>query len=159
MKSMYDRNTTKWMSEELEKVGIKSLHTQSEVDDALKNKKGTSLVVVNSVCGCAAGSARPGVAISLQNDKIPDNLFTVFAGVDVDATKRTREHLKSIPPSSPSVFLFKNGELVFALPRSEIEGRNNVEVSERLVAAYNEHCSRPGPSVPVEDMYRAFGLK
>lgn len=159
MQPLYDPEMARPMWEELENIGVTSLRTAAEVDAALSDKSGSLLVVVNSVCGCAAGSARPGVAISLQNDKIPDRLYTVFAGIDREATERAREYIEGVPPSSPSVALFKDGELVYALPRQEIEGRNNVEVSQRLIDAFNEHCTRSGPSVSSDQMHRAFGLK
>jgi putative YphP/YqiW family bacilliredoxin len=104
---------------------------------------GTALVVVNSVCGCAAGMARPGVRLSLQDGPRPDRLLTVFAGFDVESTRRLRERLGDIPPSSPSMALFKDGELVWFLPRHRIEGRDALAVAADLRAAYAEHCAVP----------------
>src|SRR5687768_13008027 len=115
MQTMYDREAVKPMWEELTKVGVESLTTAEEVEAALGEKKGTVLLIVNSVCGCAAGGARPGAMLSLQNDKIPDRSVTVFAGVDREAVDAARAHLAPIPPSSPFIALFKDGELVHAL--------------------------------------------
>ena len=103
-------------------------------------KKGTTLVVVNSVCGCAAGSARPGAIASLQFDKFPNNLVTVFAGVDKDATNKAREFMVPFPPSSPSIALFKDGQLVHILERHHIEGRTAEEIATNLMSAYEEYC-------------------
>ena len=111
---MYPADLVKPMREDLTRVGFQELHTSSEVDAAME-KKGTTLVVVNSVCGCAAANARPGARISLQNSKIPDNLVTVFAGVDKEATDKARAYMVPFPPSSPCMALFKDGELVHML--------------------------------------------
>src|SRR5690606_31048710 len=108
-----------------------------KVDEAMK-KEGTTLVMVNSVCGCAAGAARPGVLLSLTGDKVPDNLTTVFAGFDLDAVKRVREYLMPFPPSSPAVALFKDGELVHMLERHHIEGHSAQAIAENLKGAYAE---------------------
>ena len=115
------------------------------------------MLVVNSVCGCAAGSCRPGVALSLQHAVIPDRLHTVFAGVDLEATQRAREFLKGIPPSSPSVALFKDGRLVFMLQRTDIEGNQPQSIAQALQKAYDQTCSRRGPSVTPEQFQRTFG--
>jgi putative YphP/YqiW family bacilliredoxin len=106
--------------------------------------------MVNSVCGCAAGSARPGVTKALQNKTIPDHLKTVFAGVDREATERARQYMVGIQPSSPSVALFEDGKLVFMLERRHIERLNDDLVAQTLIDAFEKHCSRPGPSVPKE---------
>jgi putative YphP/YqiW family bacilliredoxin len=137
------------MWEELAHCGVDPLTTSEAVDTALK-AKGTTLVMVNSVCGCAAGSARPGVTRALQHHVIPDHLKTVFAGVDRDATERAREYMVGVPPSSPSVALFKDGELVFMLERRHIERLNDDLVAKTLIEAFEKHCSRQGPSVPKE---------
>ena len=129
------------MRDELTQIGFTELRTADAVDDVMKEKEGTTLVVVNSVCGCAGGIARPGVAIALENEKRPDRLMTVFAGQDKDATARMREFFKDLPPSSPSMFLFKAGELVGALHRHDIEGTSAEHVASRLVAMFNEYCS------------------
>lgn len=136
---MYPPELVKPMREDLTSVGFEELHTTEEVDKAL-DKEGTTLVVVNSVCGCAAANARPGARMSLQNAKRPDNLVTVFAGVDKEATDKAREHMVPFPPSSPSMALFKDGELVHMLERHHIEGRPAELIAENLMDAYNEHC-------------------
>jgi putative YphP/YqiW family bacilliredoxin len=136
---MYPAELVKPMREHLTQVGFEELHT-AEAVDALIEKKGTSLVVVNSVCGCAAANARPGAIMSLQNVKRPENLATVFAGVDKEATDKAREYMIPFPPSSPCVALFKDGELVHMLERHHIEGRPAELIAENLIDAYNEHC-------------------
>lgn len=128
------------MREELLAVGFEELQSPADVDRELGAKSGTALLVVNSVCGCAAGMARPGVRLALQDGPRPDRLLTVFAGYDVDATKRAREVLGDIPPSSPSMALFRDGELVWFLPRHRIEGRDALAVASDLRAAFAEHC-------------------
>ncbi|AXP80469.1 hypothetical protein CJ739_1380 [Mariniflexile rhizosphaerae] len=136
---MYPAELVKPMREDLTKVGFEELHTAEAVDAALA-KEGTTLVVVNSVCGCAAANARPGARMSLQNTKRPDHIVTVFAGVDKEAVDAARGHMVPFPPSSPSMALFKNGELVHMLERHHIEGRPAELISENLIDAYNEYC-------------------
>ena len=136
---MYPAELVKPMREDLTKVGFEELHTAEAVDAAIA-KEGTTLVVVNSVCGCAAANARPGARMSLQNAKKPDHIVTVFAGVDRDAVDAARGHMVPFPPSSPSMALFKDGELVHMLERHHIEGRPAELIAENLVDAYNEHC-------------------
>ena len=136
---MYPAELVKPMREDLTKVGFEELHTPDEVDAALA-KEGTTLIVVNSVCGCAAANARPGARMSLQNAKRPDHIVTVFAGVDFDAVTRARELMIPFPPSSPSMALFKDGELVHMLERHHIEGRPAELIAENLIDAYNEYC-------------------
>ncbi len=136
---MYPAELVKPMREDLTKVGFSELHTANEVNEALK-KEGTTLVVVNSVCGCAAANARPGASMSLANNKKPDNLVTVFAGVDREAVEAARAQMVPFPPSSPSMALFKNGELVHMLERHHIEGRPAQMIAENLKNAYNEYC-------------------
>lgn len=136
---MYPADLVKPMREDLTRVGFQELHTIAEVDAAME-KKGTTLVVVNSVCGCAAANARPGARISLQNSKTPDNLVTVFAGVDKEATDKARAYMVPFPPSSPCMALFKDGELVHMLERHHIEGRPAEMIAENLTSAYNEFC-------------------
>lgn len=138
------------MREELTYVGIKELKTPDEVDTAFTGSKGTALLVVNSVCGCAAGNARPGVALALQNKTIPDHLYTVFAGQDPAATAKARGFMPQVEPSSPSFFLFKDGQLVYTMPRHMIEGRDSRTVAVDLINAFNTHCSANGPSVTPE---------
>ncbi|MFH6767445.1 BrxA/BrxB family bacilliredoxin [Gaetbulibacter aquiaggeris] len=136
---MYPAELVKPMREDLTKVGFEELHTAEAVDAALA-KEGTTLIVVNSVCGCAAANARPGARMSLQNAKKPDHIVTVFAGVDTDAVDRARQHMVPFPPSSPSMALFKDGELVHMLERHHIEGRPAEIISENLKDAYDEFC-------------------
>ncbi len=136
---MYPAELVKPMREDLTRVGFEELHTPEAVDAALE-KEGTTLVVVNSVCGCAAANARPGARMSLQNAKRPDHIVTVFAGVDKEAVAQAREHMVPFPPSSPSMALFKNGELVHMLERHHIEGRPAELIAENLIDAFNEYC-------------------
>ena len=136
---MYPPELVKPMQAELENAGFTSLHTAQEVEAALK-KEGTTLVVVNSVCGCAAGTARPGAVVSLQYDKTPTNLVTVFAGVDSEATAKARENMIPFPPSSPAIALFKDGILVHMLERHHIEGRPAEVIASNLAGAYEEFC-------------------
>lgn len=156
--SMYDREAVAFMWKELQDIGVTPLATADAVDQFLKQNNGTALVVVNSVCGCAAGMARPAVALALQNSVIPDRLATVFAGVDMEATQRAREAMPNIKPSSPSVFLFKNGELVHAVHRHDIEGHQPQDVADNLIAAFDKHCSAKGPSVSPEVVTEVFNL-
>ena len=139
IKNMYPPELVKPMQAELENAGFISLHTAQEVEAALK-KEGTTLVVVNSVCGCAAGTARPGAVVSLQYDKVPTNLVTVFAGVDSEATAKARENMIPFPPSSPAIALFKDGVLVHMLERHHIEGRPAEVIASNLASAYEEFC-------------------
>lgn len=136
---MYPPELVKPMREDLTKVGFTELYNAEDVNNTL-NKPGTTLVVVNSVCGCAAANARPAAAMSLQNKKKPDQLVTVFAGVDKEAVDAAREHMIPFPPSSPCMALFKNGELVHMLERHHIEGRPADMISDNLKNAYNEVC-------------------
>ena len=136
---MYPADLVKPMREDLTSIGFEELHTPEAVEEAM-TKEGTTLVVVNSVCGCAAANARPGAKASLHNSKKPDNLFTVFAGVDKEATDKARGFMVPFPPSSPSMALFKNGELVHMLERHHIEGRPAEMIAENLMDAYNEYC-------------------
>ncbi|MDR6299884.1 BrxA/BrxB family bacilliredoxin [Mesonia maritima] len=136
---MYPPELVKPMREELTAIGFKELQNGEEVDLAV-NQAGTTLVVVNSVCGCAAANARPGARMSLDNTKKPDHLVTVFAGVDKEATDKARAHMVPFPPSSPSMALFKDGELVHMLERHHIEGRPAEMIAENLKDGYNEHC-------------------
>lgn len=136
---MYPAELVKPMREDLTRVGFTELYTAEDVNKAIA-KEGTTLVVVNSICGCAAANARPGANMSLQNAKTPDNLVTVFAGVDREAVDAARAHMIPFPPSSPSMALFKNGELVHMLERHHIEGRPAHMISDNLINAYNEYC-------------------
>ncbi len=136
---MYPEELVKPMREELTNNGFQSLQTSDDVENAI-SKQGTTLVMVNSVCGCAAGTARPGTIASLQGTKKPDNLTTVFAGVDKESVAKAREHMVPFPPSSPAVALFKDGELVHMLERHHIEGRSAQMIAENLASAYTEFC-------------------
>jgi putative YphP/YqiW family bacilliredoxin len=137
----YDERQVAPMRMELTRVGFKELKTAGEVELAIQGQKGTTLVVVNSVCGCAAGMARPGVAMSLNNKNLPDHLTTVFAGQDLEAVAKVRNLVGNIPPSSPSVALFRDAKLVWFLPRHEIEGRSAMDVANRLAEAYEKFCT------------------
>ncbi|MBB6730227.1 BrxA/BrxB family bacilliredoxin [Cohnella zeiphila] len=128
------------MRDELTRVGIQELRTPEEVENAIPDAKGTTLVVVNSVCGCAAGMARPGVAQALQHDVLPDHLYTVFAGQDKEATAKAREYFAPYPPSSPSIALLKDGELVHFIERHQIENRSAGEIAADLADAFDRYC-------------------
>jgi putative YphP/YqiW family bacilliredoxin len=136
---MYPEEMVKPMRADLTEAGFKELFSAVEVENAL-SQKGTAFVVINSVCGCAAANARPGAKLSLQNDKKPDNLYTVFAGVDKEAVDKARSFMFPFPPSSPSMALFKDGELVHMLERHHIEGRMAQIIADNLKDAYNEFC-------------------
>ena len=136
---MYPVELTTPMAQDLTNFGFESLSSTTAVDGALA-KSGTTLLVVNSVCGCAAANARPGAKIATQNDKKPDNLVTVFAGVDHEATQRAREFLLPYPPSSPAIALFKDGKLVHFLERHHIEGRSAEIIAENLKMAFDRYC-------------------
>lgn len=128
------------MREDLVRVGFTEMRTPDEVDDMLGSETRTTLVAVNSVCGCAAAMMRPGVYLSLQGEKKPEVLTTVFAGQDMEATDKVREYITGYPPSSPSVALFKDGELAYFMERHQIEGRHPEDIAAALRAAYEEHC-------------------
>ncbi len=134
------------MREELTRVGAKELLTANAVDAALQNNQGTTLVVVNSICGCAAGRMRPAVRVALQNANRPERVLTVFAGQDREATDRAREYFVGYPPSSPSLALFRDKELVHFVPRSEIESRNAEDIAQRLAAAFDRFCGNAVPA-------------
>ena len=137
---MYPAEIVQPMKEELTDYGFRELLTPTEVDSQL-GKEGTTLVMINSVCGCSAGSARPGVLMAVANaSKKPDHLSTSFAGFDVDAIKKLREHLLPYPPSSPAIALFKNGQLVHFIERHQIEGRPAQMIAHNLIAAFDEYC-------------------
>jgi len=137
---MYPAELTLPMAKDLTEFGFSSLTNITEVDAALSKTEGTALVVVNSVCGCAAANARPGAKLATQNDKIPTELFTVFAGVDKEATNKVREYLLPYPPSSPAIALFKEGKLVHMLERHHIEGRSAQMIAENLKMAFDHFC-------------------
>jgi putative YphP/YqiW family bacilliredoxin len=137
---MYDERFVTPMRQELTSLGFREMRTADEVDQTLKNAKGTTLVVVNSVCGCSARMARPAVRIAIENPLKPDNLTTVFAGQDAEATDRARSYFTGYAPSSPSISLMKDGKLVFMLERFQIEGRPAEEIAHDLVNAFNKYC-------------------
>ena len=139
---MYDEMIVGPMREELTRLGFEEARTADAVDAALGEKKGTVLVVVNSVCGCAAGMARPAVAMALEHETRPDRLLTVFAGNDREATARAREYFVGYRPSSPAVALFRDGELVKMLERWQIEGRQAYDIAAELVAAFDQYCAK-----------------
>ena len=150
MPPRYDPEEVKPMVTELTDVGLTSLATPEQVNEAILETPGTTLLVINSVCGCAAGNCRPGVSRALQNKKIPDNLFTVFAGMDTEAVERAREIMKDVPPSSPNIAIFEDGALIGILERRHIESMSALDVSNALVKVFDEHCTREGPSVAPE---------
>jgi hypothetical protein len=137
---MYPAELVQPMKEDLTNVGFQELTNAADVDQAIQNSKGSLLVVVNSVCGCAAGNMRPGVKLSLQHDKKPAALTTVFAGVDADAVSQARKYFLPYPPSSPSIALFQDGKLVHFLERHHIEGGTAQMIAANLAAAYDEFC-------------------
>jgi putative YphP/YqiW family bacilliredoxin len=137
---MYDERFVTPMRQELAQLGVEEMRTPEAVDAKLKDAKGTTLVVVNSICGCAARNARPAVARALQHTVKPDALTTVFAGQDIEATQKARTYFPGYPPSSPQIGLLKDGKLVFMLERHQIEGRTAGEVAEDLVGAFDRYC-------------------
>jgi putative YphP/YqiW family bacilliredoxin len=137
---MYDERFVTPMRQELTSLGFREMRTADEVDQTLKDAKGTTLVVVNSVCGCSARMARPAVRIAIENPLKPDTLTTVFAGQDAEATDRARSYFTGYAPSSPSISLMKDGKLVFMLERFQIEGRPAEEIAHDLVNAFNKYC-------------------
>jgi putative YphP/YqiW family bacilliredoxin len=139
---MYDERFVTPMRQELTRLGVQELRTAAEVDTTLKGQSGTALVVVNSVCGCAARNARPAVASAMQHDVKPDNSYTVFAGQDIDATRQARSYFTGYAPSSPQIAMFKDGRIVFMLERHQIEGRSADAISADLVGAFDKYCRR-----------------
>jgi putative YphP/YqiW family bacilliredoxin len=137
---MYPAELTAPMAKDLTEHGFRGLTSPEEVDQVLDKKEGTVLVVVNSVCGCAAANARPGAKLAAQNDKTPDHMVTVFAGVDKEAVNKAREYMAPYPPSSPSIALFKDGKLVHFLERHHIEGRSAEIIAENLKLAFDRYC-------------------
>ena len=147
---MYDPVAVQPMRDELTFTGFEELRTADEVDAAVKETEGLLLVVVNSVCGCAAGSARPAAALALQHERIPDRMVTVFAGQEREATDRMRSYFTGIAPSSPSMALLRNGSLEFMLQRHDIEGRSAEEIADDLRQMFDVLCTRQGPAIPAE---------
>jgi putative YphP/YqiW family bacilliredoxin len=137
----YPEEVIKPMREELTRLGVEELRTPEAVDEAVKNSQGTVMVVVNSICGCAAGKARPGIALALQHDVRPDRVATVFAGADIEATERARSYFTGYLPSSPSIGLLKNGELVYMMERYQIEGKGPEQIAAELKSAFEKWCA------------------
>ena len=137
----YSEILIKPMREDLTRHGVEETRTPEAIEDAIKSTKGTLMVVVNSVCGCAAGKARPGVALALQSEVRPDRSVTVFAGADIEATERAREFFAPYPPSSPQVALLRDGQLVYMLERHQIENRDAQEIAAELTQAFKRFCS------------------
>ena len=129
------------MREELTRLGVRELRTKEDVDEALAKAAGTTMVVVNSVCGCAAGKARPGVALALQHAVKPDQVATVFAGPDVEATEQARSYFTGYPPSSPSIGLLKDGKLIYLMERHQIENQEAGAIAEQLTSAFEKYCA------------------
>jgi putative YphP/YqiW family bacilliredoxin len=130
------------MREELTRIGVEELKTPEQVDETLNNSKGTVMVVVNSICGCAAGKARPGIARALQHSVRPDKVATVFAGADIEATEKARSYFTGYEPSSPSIALLKDGKLVYMMERRQIEGKDASQVASELTQAFDQHCAK-----------------
>ena len=131
------------MREELTRMGVRELRTAEEVDGAVVNQPGTTMVIVNSICGCAAGRMRPAVRMALQNSVRPDKMFTVFAGQDTEATERARSYFSGYPPSSPSIALFRDGKLVYMMQRSDIEHREAADIAVELKKTFDKFCAVP----------------
>ena len=129
------------MREELTRLGVEETRTPAEVDEVLGRPEGTVMMIVNSVCGCAAGKARPGIALALQHDVRPDKVATVFAGADIEATEKARSYFTGYQPSSPSVAILKDGKLVYMLERHQIEGRDPFQIAQELTSAFDKYCA------------------
>jgi putative YphP/YqiW family bacilliredoxin len=149
---MYDQNAVQPMRDALIAVGFSELLSAKDVEEAidLEDNK-TALIIINSVCGCAAGSARPGISLALQNENIPDKLYTGFAGQERDAVDRIRLQLDNFPPSSPSIALFKDGKVLHFMQRHQIEGRTATEIANDWKEIFNQHCFNKGPSISAEN--------
>jgi len=137
----YSEMLIKPMREDLTRLGIEEARTSEAVDAAVQNSPGTVMVVVNSVCGCAAGKARPGIAQALQHSVLPDKMITVFAGADVEATDRARSYFKGYPPSSPSIGLLRDGKIIYMMERYQIEGRSAEQIASELTSAFDKFCA------------------
>lgn len=157
---IYDQEAVQPMRDELVAVGFTELMTPKDVEEAIKsNDDKISLVMINSVCGCAAGSARPGVSLALQHNIIPDKLYTAFAGQERDAVDKVRELIGNYPPSSPSIALFKNGKLIHFMQRYEIEGNGPEHIASELKDVFEELCSKEGPSISPENFAKVMYAK
>lgn len=130
------------MREELTRIGVEELRTPEQVEETLNNSEGTVMVVVNSICGCAAGKARPGIARALEHSVRPDKVATVFAGADIEATEKARSYFTGYQPSSPSIALLKDGKLVYMMERRQIEGKDASQVASELIQAFDQHCAK-----------------
>ena len=130
------------MREELTRIGVEELRTPEDVQKTIEDSKGTVMVVVNSICGCAAGKARPGIAQALQHSVRPDKVGTVFAGADIEATEKARSYFTGYEPSSPSIALLKDGQIVYMMERRQIEGRDASQVASELIQAFDQHCAK-----------------
>jgi putative YphP/YqiW family bacilliredoxin len=130
------------MREELTRIGVEELRTPEAVQKTIEESKGTVMVVVNSICGCAAGKARPGIARALQHTVRPDKVGTVFAGADIEATEKARSYFTGYEPSSPSIAILKDGQIVYMMERRQIEGRDASQVANELVQAFDQHCAK-----------------
>jgi putative YphP/YqiW family bacilliredoxin len=155
---LYDAEAVRPMREELVRVGFRELLTPEDVAASLE-APGTALVVVNSICGCAAGGARPGAMLAAQHRVIPDRLVTVFAGMERAATEKARSYFQGYAPSSPSIALLADGRVAAILERRDIEGRSPEEIARRLAEAFDRHCSRRGPSIPAEEFRKIAPLR
>lgn len=136
----YPEIMIKPMREDLTRLGVEELRTAEDVDETVTTTDGTLMVIVNSICGCAAGKARPGVALALQHEVKPNKVATVFAGADIEATERARSYFKGYGPSSPSIAILKNGELLYMLERYQIEGRDATQIAGELTKAFDQYC-------------------
>lgn len=155
----YDEQAVQPMRDELVKVGFEELRSSDAVDKLFAETKGTAVVVINSVCGCAAGGARPGVSLALQHSKIPDRMATVFAGQDKAAVRQFRGKIAQFAPSSPFIALFKDGQPVKVMQRHDIEGKDAGRIASELAQAFDQYCSRTGPSISKEEFERIQGVK
>jgi putative YphP/YqiW family bacilliredoxin len=143
----YDPAMIQPFRDELTRIGFRELRSPADVDRSITEDRGVNLLVINSVCGCAAGKARPGIAMAIRQSKAkPDHLTTVFAGGDIEATARVREIMGNVPPSSPSMALFKDGALVHFVPRYQIESHDASQIAEHLLGVFQEHCTAPAPA-------------
>jgi putative YphP/YqiW family bacilliredoxin len=142
MTMMYDERIVNPMRAELARLGIEETRTAEQVESVLGQRKGTALVVVNSVCGCAAGNARPAIALAVEHSVLPDRMITVFAGNDKEATQHARSYFTGYRPSSPSIALLRDGEVVKMLERHQIEGREPHDIARELTAAFDQHCAK-----------------
>ena len=159
MPPMYPPDMVKPMREELTVIGCEEFLTPADVEKAIKETKGVLFVMINSVCGCAAGSARPGLALALQHKIIPDRLATVFAGMEGEAVARLRAEQGEYPPSSPSMLFFKDGKLIHMIGRPDIETRQAPQVAELLISLFDQSCTKKGPSIPPEEFAKLSHAK